>query len=164
MDTLHLDSETILRGLLDEDGFALSAALVDASEIMTRKVVSVDLRQSIGDAMTLFDQGESRDLPVTDGPLFAGTVSERGALRALLRTEAARALPVGTIMTKQPVTLAPWASISVAIDRLRAAKSDWLPVIDADRRLAGIVTATAVLQAQFALQRWIETRAPRLHS
>jgi CBS domain-containing protein len=66
-------------------------------------------------------------------------------------------------MTGDPITIRPHASLSEAIHLLTSNQIDCLPVTGEDREIYGIITKSDLLQVSFVVQRWLETRAPRLH-
>lgn len=132
--------------------------------LMTRELVTLDGEQPVRDAIHLLSSKQFRHLIVTDGPHLAGVVSDRDVLRALLRSPDAGNAAVSTIMTKDPVTVGPDAPISEAIHLLTSHRINCLPVVESDRRVQGILTTTDLLNALFALQRWIESRVRHLES
>ncbi len=164
MRTDMMGAAGVLDGLVEEDGFALRCALVSVGDIMTRDAVSLDVTQTLAEAVAVFADRELRDLLVTDGTLLAGVLSERTAMAALLRDRDGIHLPLAAVMTPDPVTIPPDASLSVAIHLLLAYRIDCLPVTGHHGTVCGMLTAADLLGSLFAVQRWLETRAPRLHS
>jgi CBS domain-containing protein len=66
-------------------------------------------------------------------------------------------------MIRDPITIGPHASLSEAIHLLTSNEIDCLPVTGENREVYGIITKSDLLQVSFVVQRWLETRAPRLH-
>jgi CBS domain-containing protein len=153
----------VVETLFHEDRFALECALVSVSDLMTRRVVAVDVRSSLEEAARLFSNRRFRHILVLDGSHLAGVLSERDALRASLEEGDPRRPLVSAIMTRDPITVSPHASLSEAIHLLTSNQIDCLPVTGEGREIYGIITKSDLLQVSFVVQRWLETRAPRLH-
>jgi CBS domain-containing protein len=164
MHTGSLDPIRVLEHLDHEDRFALERALVRVRMLMTREVVMLDVGAPVRDAIHLFSTKQFRHVLVTDGTQLAGVVSDRDVLRALLRSPDAGNAPVATVMTKDPIVVGPDAPISEAIHLLTSNRINCLPVVEGGRHVQGILTTTDLLNALFALQRWIESRVRHLES
>lgn len=162
MVTVVSDPYVVFGGLIQEDDFALQSVLSCVGDHMARDVVSLTADQPVSDAVDLFARHEFRHLPVTDGPHLGGMLSDREALRALLRDPEAATWPVSAIMARNPATIRPHASISEAIHLLLSHRVNCLPVTAADGSILGILSASDLMRGVFCLQRWLETRAPRL--
>jgi len=158
------DPVRVLEHLNREDHFALQRAMVDVRMLMTREVVTLDVGAPVRDAIHLLSSKQFRHVLVTDEAQLAGVVSDRDVLRALLRRPDAGNAAVATVMTRDPITIGPDAPISEAIHLLTSNRINCLPVVGADRQLQGILTTTDLLNALFALQRWIESRGLHLES
>jgi acetoin utilization protein AcuB len=159
-----MDSSIVFAGLAEEDSFALETALLAVSDLMTREVVTIPESRPLADAISLFNERGFRHLVVVEGTQVAGVLSDRSALRALVRNPDAAATAVRTAMTKDPVTIRPHATVSEAIHLLLTNRINCLPVVADDGSVSGILTTTDLLRAQFSLQRWLESRGRRLSS
>jgi arabinose-5-phosphate isomerase len=62
-----------------------------------------------------------------------------------LRREAWLDRTIGAVMTADPVVVAVDATIAEAVELLRSRKLSELPVVDADRRLVGLVDITDLI-------------------
>lgn len=131
--------------------------MVTVGEVMTRTVVCIDLDTHIGDAMDLCSQNRIRHLPVLDerqglaglvtdrdlryfiSPRI-GTISENSTDRQSLRR------PVHLIMNREVVSAAPTAALPDAAKSMIDHRIGCLPVLDNDRHVVGIVTATDFLR------------------
>jgi CBS domain-containing protein len=164
MQTESLDPVRVLDHLYREDPFAVQRALVSVGMLMTREVVTLDVTQPVRDAIQLFSSKQFRHLLVREGDQLAGVLSDRDVLRALLRSTDACDYPISSVMTKEPITVVPDASISEAIHLLTSHRINCLPVTAPHRHVLGILTTTDLLNALFSLQRWLECRAPHLAS
>jgi CBS domain-containing protein len=94
-------------------------------------------------------------VPIVDDGVLVGIVSSRDLVRILRSTPAAgsesvdevldRSGDVGQVMSTELVTLRSDASVEDAIERIAAGAVHSVLVLDADRRLVGIVTDTDLL-------------------
>jgi acetoin utilization protein AcuB len=159
-----MDSSAVFSGLVQEDSFALETALLAVADLMTRDVVRIEASRPLADAISLFNERGFRHLLVVDGARLAGVLSDRSALRALVRNPDAQATAVRTAMTRDPVTIRPHATVSEAIHLLLTHRINCLPVVAEDGTACGILTTTDLLRAQFSLQRWLESRGRHLSS
>jgi acetoin utilization protein AcuB len=159
-----MEPSIVFAGLVEEDNFALETALLAVSDLMTREVVTIAESCPLADAISLFNERGFRHLVVVEGTQVAGVLSDRSALRALVRNPDAQATAVRTAMTKDPVTIRPHATVSEAIHLLLTNRINCLPVVADDGSVSGILTTTDLLRAQFSLQRWLESRGHRLSS
>ena len=159
-----MNSSVVFGGLVEEDSFALETALLAVCDLMTREVVTIDEGRPLADAISVFNERGFRHLVVLAGRRVAGVLSDRSALRALVRNPDAQATPVRTAMTKDPVVIRPHATVSEAIHLLLTHRINCLPVVGDDGGVRGILTTTDLLRAQFSLQRWLEARGRRLSS
>jgi CBS domain-containing protein len=124
-------------------------------DVMTRTVVTVGPEARIADAEDEFDTRDFDALPVvTSDGVVAGIVSKLDVLRAyvfspetmLPRYDEIRARPVRTIMTLQPLTVAPTQPLTRPLEMLAATRVKSLPVVE-EGRLVGIVAREDVLRA-----------------
>ncbi len=139
-----------------------AAAATTVEEVMTTRVISVTESAGYKDIVTLLRRYRVSAVPVLDADgRVTGVVSEAD----LLMKQTAPALPVGAVrlawrlrerskasaataaelMTSPVVTVGAEADVAVAARLMRDHNVKRLPVIDADRRLVGIVTRTDVL-------------------
>jgi len=108
---------------------------------MSRRIVGVGPRDTLQRAGDLMDKYEVRHLPVLRGARLVGILSDRD-----LRTPRPSAKLVQDIMTLNPVSIAPDASVDEAACVMRAHKFSALTVVE-KRQLMGILTTTDVLRA-----------------
>jgi CBS domain-containing protein len=118
-------------------------------EMMTRKVVTV----SVDDTIEQADQGMKRfhlrHLPVVEGERLVGLVSHSDVLhassswlseKAEQRDEVIRKLPVSKIMQTELVTVTPRDTLVEAARLMWQGRLGCLPVTDEDNKLLGILT------------------------
>ena len=116
------------------------------ADLMTTRVVTVDVDTTLLEAIDLFVKHGFRHLVVTDADQrLAGVLSDRDALRHMARGNDARTATVGAVMKYEAIVVRPDTPVTEATDLLRAHRINCLPVVDAGRILLGIVTTTDLL-------------------
>jgi CBS domain-containing protein len=117
---------------------------------MTRKPAMVGEDCSIEAALRAMERDEVRHLLVLDGDRLSGILSNRDVKRLLTDGPGSLASPVRSIMTEDPVTVAPETPVTLAARLLLERRISALPVRDVDR-IAGIFTTADALEALLAL-------------
>lgn len=107
---------------------------------MSRRLVAARPTDSLRRAEDLMARNGIRHLPVLHGRRLVGIVSDRD-LRGAKQTET-----VGDVMTLNPVSISPDASVDEAAGVMDAAKISALPVVER-QRVVGILTTTGILRA-----------------
>jgi CBS domain-containing protein len=123
-------------------------------DVMTSDPVAIGPEATIGDAEDLFDTRDFDALPVVADGALAGIVSKLDLLRAYHFTsdsivppyEEIRRRPVRTVMSLQPLTVAPELPLTRALETLVETRVKSLPVVAAGR-LVGIVAREDVIRA-----------------
>lgn len=127
-------------------------------DIMTSRVVSVELDDSLETVKGIFDSARFHHLLVvgSDKKLL-GVISDRDLLRAIspyVGTLAEQARDLATlkkrvhqIMTRAPITLTAEASVTDATQLFLAHRVSCIPVVDTGFRPVGIVTWRDVLKS-----------------
>jgi 3-hydroxybutyryl-CoA dehydratase len=136
------------------------AAALLVGDWMRPNPLTISPNATLADARALFTRHGIRHLPVVEGTSLKGIVTERDIRQASLpgppgrpesETEALLGLiRVEAVMTRQPVTVAPWTTIGEAARLLLARRIGALPVLE-DERLVGIITETDLLEALVAI-------------
>ncbi len=127
---------------------------VPLSVVMTRGPATVEESAPISDAAAEMAAGGFRHLPVVDATgALVGMISERD-LRARLGTDVARfadatadalAEPVLEVMTPDPVSLPPGATLAQALEVFADERVGAIPVVDDGDRPVGIVSYVDLL-------------------
>lgn len=115
--------------------------LLTVSEVMIRKVVTVDADHGLAEAVATMRQRRVNSLLVTDpddrllGLITASEINlaRRGRVADAMRTEVA--------------TLTPDESLQVAFERILLEHLDFLPVVDDQRKVVGLITRTSLADA-----------------
>lgn len=120
------------------------------ADIMTRHVVRVNADDPLSVVRHKLHQGGFHHLPVMERGDLIGIISDRDVLAALspfLDSPSERERDVRTlqrrahqVMTPQPFTILPTATVEAAGEMLLALDVSALPVIDGEGHLIGIVT------------------------
>lgn len=108
---------------------------------MSPSVISVEPKQSLGDAQKLLESHGVRQLPVVHDGLLVGIITDRD-----LRSDATGASRVEELMTRDPITIESSESVDEAARLLRRSKVNALPVVDGDQ-LVGMLSTSDVLDA-----------------
>jgi IMP dehydrogenase len=99
--------------------------------------VTIDVDATVGDALRLMAQNHIGGIPVVDaGRHLIGIVTNRD-----LRFQDNPETPIKSVMTcEKLITVGPKTTIPEATEVLRKHRIEKLPVVDADGRLAGLIT------------------------
>jgi CBS domain-containing protein len=109
------------------------------SEIMTTKVVTVDISERVEEALRLMVKFDIGSVVVVDKQKPVGIITERDITRAALRGDSLLKLPVRSLMSRPLQTTTPTAEIWRTFEIMLRLGVRRLPVVENDR-LVGIVT------------------------
>ena len=129
-------------------------------QVMTSDVFTVHPEDLIDLAASLMDWQHLRYVPVEDkdGHLL-GLLSWRAVMKVVSRGNAGEGVPVRELMQEQPITIRPEASTLEAIQTMRKHEISCLPVVNAEKRLVGIVTEHDFMELSAALlERWLSEK------
>ena len=112
---------------------------------MVRKLVTIPPQTSILNALKVMRNNSIRHLPVVDGGNFVGFVTE-GDLRQASFLSMVDKVSIEDIMIKNPVTIAPDASLEEAAKLVYSHRIGGLPVVKG-KKLVGIITIVDILHA-----------------
>jgi len=122
---------------------------------MTRDVVCISPEDSIADAYEIMTEWEIRHLPVLEGGILVGILSDRDALIYAskgtgnqLRFED---VTVADAMTPNPIKCRRNTEISTLCELMLRHKIDSMPIVE-DHELVGLVTSSDLIQLLFELQ------------
>jgi CBS domain-containing protein len=126
-------------------------------DAMTREVVSLAPEQPFQEAITVLATRRFHHVLVADGNgRLRGVISDRDVLRFMVGRLRWESATVGDVMVPDPVAVRPESALSAACETMIAQRINCLPVVDADGRIAGILTSTDLLKALRRLQQGIE--------
>ncbi len=110
-------------------------------EIMDRQSVAITGDEPVTVAARKLLKGETNHLVVLDSEgRLAGIVTTYDLSKAVLRPERARS--VEDVMTRRVITTGPDEPVDIAAQKLQRNNISALPVVDADRRVVGMLTGT----------------------
>lgn len=112
---------------------------------MVRKLITIPPQTNILNALKVMRDNSIRHLPVVDGGNLVGFVTE-GDLRQASLLSMVDKVSIEDVMIKNPVTIAPDASIEEAAKLIYSHKIGGLPVVRG-KKLVGIITIVDILQA-----------------
>lgn len=125
------------------------------SEIMNRKLITVDKQASLRRAKRILDQHRIRHLLVVDGKRLVGIVTDRDLRQAAPsskspltmseREEFMDELKVTEVMSRKLITASPTTTVREAAKAMVSEKIGCLPVVNGNQ-LVGIVTETDLLE------------------
>ena len=115
-------------------------ATLTVAHIMVKSVVTAAPGTSVGQARRLLEKARVRHLPVLEGGLLVGIVSDRD-----LRSARDEAVPLREIMARTIFVLSPDTSIRRAARLFRERRFGAMPVLEG-RELVGIVSVVDVLR------------------
>lgn len=170
----------LLSGGSDEMADVLSSVLRTVEDVMTEQVVWLEEQDNLAKAMDVMQEGKFRHVPIVDRQgRLTGIISDRDILRYLpMRSrqgqvqgarsagtrdevfrsnlfdvaseDASLGLPVRNIMSQEIVHVLPTCSFYDAVKMLHEMKISCLPVVDDEKKLRGIITATDVMRGLLA--------------
>lgn len=124
---------------------------------MTKKIVTVELDDSLAMVKKIFDDLEFHHLLVVESDKLVGVVSDRDLLKALspnlgtisatINDEATLNKRVHQIMTRKLITLYLDATISDAVNLFNTHKISCIPIVDSKCRPLGIISWRDILKA-----------------
>lgn len=128
-------------------------------EIMTKKVVTIEMDDKLSVVKDIFDNSKFRHLLVIEDDKLFGVVSDRDLLKALspnlgtmtetYKDAATLAKKVHQIMTRKPITLTPNATVKDAVNLFNNNRISCIPIVDKDFRPVGIVSWRDILRHTF---------------
>ena len=109
------------------------------SDIMTAKVVTLDITELVEEALRLMIKFDIGSVVVTDRTKPVGIVTERDVTRAALRGDSLLKIPVRSLMSRPLQTATPSMEIQEAFETMLKLGVRRLPIVEAEK-LVGIVT------------------------
>jgi acetoin utilization protein AcuB len=128
---------------------------------MSKPVVTVDVKDSMQDAMDLLKEKHIRRLAVTDKGRLAGIITDRDLKRASASDATSldihellyllSKIKVESIMTRNPITVPEDFTIEETAEVLLAHKISGVLVMDGRKALVGIITQSDIFRALISL-------------
>ena len=127
------------------------------SEVMTRKVVTVDISERVEEALRLMIKFDVGSIIVTDKQKPIGIITERDITRASLRGDSLLKIPVRSLMSRPIQSVPPDMKIWKAFESMLKLGVRRLPVVEGER-LVGVVTEKDL--TRWVLRVFYEPRLP----
>ena len=128
-------------------------------EIMTKKVVTVEMDDKLSVVKDIFENSKFHHLLVVEEGKLFGVVSDRDLLKALspnlgtmtetYKDAATLNKRVHQIMTRKPITLKPSATVKDAVGLFNQHRISCLPIVDDEFRPVGILSWRDILRNLF---------------
>jgi CBS domain-containing protein len=117
-----------------------STSTLTAADVMTSNPRTCSPFSTVLEAVLLFRDADCGAVPVLDGGKPVGVLTDRDVALALADYEGRLpGLPVGEIMSKAAITIAPDASLDAVLEQFGDRGVRRLQVVGADNRLRGII-------------------------
>ena len=127
---------------------------------MTEELIAVSSDTPLPQAQQLMHENRIRRLPVIDGGQLLGIVTF-GDVRAVSASDTdglssyelnmvLASMPVSEVMTADPITIEPEASLYYAAKKMLENKVSGLPVVS-EEQIVGIITETDIFRAMMAI-------------
>ena len=122
-------------------------------DVMTTDPITLQPSDTIGQAEDIMDQHRIRQLPVVEATELIGIITDRD-IRQFLggrlfgephERERANNTKIETVMTSNPISLAPDDELRDAVELLIDEKIGGIPVVDNGEGLVGIITYVDIL-------------------
>jgi acetoin utilization protein AcuB len=133
---------------------------MDVRQIMTTKVVTVEMDDRLSTVKEIFDNVRFHHLLVVERGKLCGVLSDRDLLRVLspnvgtnretVKDAASLNKRVHQIMTRDPVTLAPDASVRQAIEVFNTHRISCIPIVGTAGEVVGLLSWRDILRALLA--------------
>ena len=108
-----------------------------------REVVTVEVNETLSDAVTMFKERGFSQVPVTDGGKLAGILTEADTLRVLVEG-ASPDTSIAEIMERKVSTIAPHAEASQLPHIFE--RGEVALVVDEERNVVGIITKLDMIE------------------
>ncbi len=125
-----------------EDVARLRGAILDTpvSELMARDPCIVDADSTVVAAVNAMNERHIGCVLVQKHGKLAGIFTERDALRRVAFREGNRGWKVETVMTPDPETLPPYASVAFALNKMSVDGFRHIPIVNGDGQAIGVLS------------------------
>ncbi|CAN5574081.1 CBS domain-containing protein [soil metagenome] len=115
--------------------------MTTVSEIMTRDVKTLGPQDTIEIAARLMAEHDVGAIPVCDGDMLLAMVTDRDlVVRGIAMGLDSQSTPLSTVMSKDIRSVEEDADVSEVFDEMSSAQIRRMPVVDAQKKLVGIVS------------------------
>jgi CBS domain-containing protein len=132
--------------------------MVTVSEVMIRDVVTIDASATLLEAAELMRDANVGMLPVMDEDALRGIVTDRDlVVRAMTRDTRPSEGHVSECLSEPPRCAEPDWTVDEAMEEMARQQVGRLPVVDASRRVIGVVTLSSLALRSPKQQEALET-------
>ncbi|OKH37504.1 chloride channel protein [Calothrix sp. HK-06] len=134
---IHLEKEASKEGFL---------AQISADDVMQRRVETLSSQMSLDEAIQTFSDSQHRNFPVVENGKVVGIVTQKDIANATSRKLTGE-ISIAEIMTPEPVTVKPTATLAHVLHLLNRYNLSCLPVTSG-RKLVGIITRGDIIRIE----------------
>ncbi len=116
-----------------------------AAQVMQRQVETLEAQTPLEGVRQTFNRSHHRGFPVVERGKLVGIISRSDVVAASTRYD--DTTPIRQLMTPQPVTVEPQASLATVLHLLTRHQVSRLPVLEG-HRLVGIITRADIIRAE----------------
>ncbi|MGC8712548.1 MAG: chloride channel protein [Leptodesmis sp.] len=152
----RLETGSLYDRLLEAKGIHLSESMraqdpwtaLTATQVMQPKVETLSSQMSVNEALQIFSHSSHRTFPVLEAGRLVGMLSQKD-ITNLPQRGMTDQISVATIMTPEPIRVAPADTLARVLHLLERHQLNHLPVADRGR-LVGIITPSDIIRVQVA--------------
>ncbi|MHC5728914.1 MAG: CBS domain-containing protein, partial [Nostoc sp.] len=134
---IHITKEPSTEGLL---------AQLSAVDVMQRRVETLSSQMSTDEAVQAFSDSHHRNFPVLENGKVVGIITQKDLVN-IASQELGKDTTISKIMTPEPVTVTPTATLAHVLHILNRYHLSCLPVTEG-RKLIGIITRSDIIRVE----------------
>ncbi|MDV2992765.1 MAG: H(+)/Cl(-) exchange transporter ClcA [Chroococcidiopsis sp. SAG 2025] len=134
---INLESAVTPKGILAE---------LTAEDVMQRRVETLGAQMTLDEAVQAFSRSHHRGFPVVDNSKLVGIITQTDLAKIRDRPLPGDT-PISEVMTPQPVTVSPHATLAHVLYLLDRYQLSRLPVVE-NRRMVGIITRADIIRVE----------------
>jgi CBS domain-containing protein len=116
------------------------------SELMADKPLMVDADATVVAAVNAMNEHHTGCVLVHKGGNLVGIFTERDVLRKVIFRDGNRAWRVDAVMTRNPETLPPSASVAYALNKMSVDGYRHIPIVDKAGKAIGVLSVKDIIQ------------------
>jgi CBS domain-containing protein len=124
----------------------VSILATPVSEAMTSNPLTVEADASVVSVVQAMNEHRTGCILVQQHGKLVGIFTERDALRRLIFRDGNRAWKIDTVMTRDPATLPPSASIAYALNKMTVDGYRHIPIVDPAGTAIGVISIKDIVK------------------
>jgi CBS domain-containing protein len=116
------------------------------SDVMAHNPLTVEADSTVVAAVNLMNEKHTGCVLVEKGGQLVGIFTERDVLRKVIFHDGNRSWKVEAVMTKNPETLPPTASVAYALNKMSVDGYRHIPIVDRAGKPVGVVSIKDIIQ------------------